>query len=468
MKRTACRILVLAGTVLGTGPVRADYPVVPAAPTAAAPVYPNLLIEVGADFLNSLAHRTDSKSDTINTNKEKIRTVGTQVTNIAVGVQTVPSAGYGHIDLVLTGVTNAHTDSQRGRVSLGNDVRISYCSRKAIIFDENGIRELPARTQPHLDMNHLRYLNADFRFPIRPLVKRIAYRAYNKQKPQLNAGIVKDAGQQLSKQFNEETDKQIKQINERYVKDFRAPMVERGVFPQRLRILTSEHQLGLRALLNDPTGKPAAFSAVPDVLGWPDLAVRVEESMPNNFAHVIFAGKTFTGEELDDEFNRLIGPFIGAVKTIESGDKPFTITFAKERPIEVRFYDQKFKITIRGEEYTSGTNDFDAMDTTAIYKLRKTDTGLVAEREGDLVVYPPGFRPGVDRLGALDKSLQQLLDRKFAKVFKPVFEMKEFKLPEAVASKDVFVTTQIASDNGWLTLGWRRAPTQTPAVANQR
>jgi hypothetical protein len=97
------------------------------------------------------------------------------------------------------------------------------------------------------------------------------------------------------------------------------------------------------------------------------------------------------------------------------------------------------------------------MDTKAVYKLRKTETGLIAEREGDLVIYPPGFRPGVDRLGAREKVLQQILDRKFGRVFKPTFESTEFRLPESLKVDIALHTTQVSSSQGWLTLAWRRA-----------
>lgn len=451
MSRTARRWIAVLGLAgLSVGSVLAQPPAAP------SPVYPNLLIEVGADFLKSAAARTETQSSPISTNKDGVQTRGIQTTTAHVSVETVPAATYGQLNLLVNGGTDACTDSRRKRITLGNAVHVDFCARLTIIVDEHGVRELPAASGARLARNDLRYLNADIPFPIRPLVKRIAYRAYNKQKPKLEAEIERQAKQQVDEKFREEAAKQIQRLNERYVKDFKEPMTERGVFPQRLRFMTSEHQLGVRALLNDPTGKAAAFQPVPDVHGWPDVAVRIEESILNNFTHAMFAGKTFTGEELDDEFNRLIGPLIGDVKTGEAGDKPFTITFPKEKPFEFRFFEQKFKITIRGEEYTSGGRDFDAMDTTAIYKLRKTDVGLIAERVGDLIIYPPGFKTGTDRLGAREKFIQQVLDRKFSKVLKPVFEMKELKLPEALQSKDVLVTTQVTSDKGWLTLGWRR------------
>ena len=145
------------------------------------------------------------------------------------------------------------------------------------------------------------------------------------------------------------------------------------------------------------------------------------------------------------------------VKTIGKDEKPFTITFPKEKPIVVHFFDQKMSVMIRGEEFTSGGRDFDAMDTTAVYKLRQTDVGLIAEREGGLKVYPPDYKPGKP-LSLREKTLQQLLESKFSAALPPKVEFKELKLPEPLNAKGVLVTTQVKSDKGWLTLGWRLRP----------
>lgn len=424
---------------------------------ATSPVYPNLLIEVGQDFLNALASRVESRTGDINRREDKTHTVGVQLTTVRVQVDLLPSSQNAQFYLILNGQTNAETDSRRGRIQVGLSTQVSYSSRKMLVVDENGIRESAAQTCPNLDFNCLKYLDADVCLPVRPVVKRLAYRVFDRQKPKLDAGILKSAREEVTKQFDDLAQKQLQQLNRRYLNDIKEPMTERGVFPQRLRLMTSDHQLGLRALLHDPLGQPMNFAPVPDVLGWPDVAVRIEQSLLNNFCQAMFGGKEFSGEELDDEFNRLIGPVLGEVRTADVGDRDFSITFAKERPIEFKFDQQKLTITLRGEDFTSGGRDFDGMDTTAVYRLRKTDTGLIAEREGDLSIYPPGFRPGVDRLGAREKVLQQILDRKFGRVFKPSFEAKELKLPAELKVNFVLVSTQVDADKGWLTLAWRRA-----------
>jgi hypothetical protein len=461
-RRIGRRIAICAAlSTLGFGVTQAQQP--------AGPVYPNLLVEVSNDFANAVAGAEPHvQSSPINQNQDKMRTNGCQTTQVWVSTRFLPSAKSARVEIIINGTTDAITRTTRGRVELGHTTHVSLSGDKILMIDENGLHEETGDANANLDMNRLNYLRTSFRFPIDPVVRRIAHRVYNKQKPKIDGEIQKQANQELDKQFRNTFAEKIQELNDRYEKEYRKRMTANGTFPQRIRLMTSETQLGIRALLNDPNGKPMKFAPVPDIYGWPDVAIRVEESLLNNFSQAEFASKTFTGPELDSEFNRLAGPVIGNVKTADVGDKDFSITFPKDKPIEFHFYEQKFKITLRGEEFTSGGKEYLAMDTTAVYKLSKTPTGLIAEREGDLVIYPPGFKKG-QRLSASDKVLQELLMRKFANVFKDKFELKEVKLPEAIKSAGVLVTTQVESNNGWLTLGFRRQPASTviPASATR-
>ncbi len=440
-------------SLLSLGITRAQPP--------AGRVYPNLLVEVSNDFANAAASAEQHcQTSPINQNQDKMRTNGCQTTRVWVSVRFIPSTENARVEVCLNGAADAVTKTTRGRIELGHTTHVSLMGDKILVIDENGLHEDNGNARANLDFNHLDYLRTDFCLPVDALMRRVAQRVYNKQKPKIDGEIQKTADKELDKQFTQTAADKIREINGNYQKDFRKPMQSKGVFPQRIRLMTTETQLGIRALLNDPAGKPMNFAPVPEIVGWPDVAIRVEESLFNNYSQGEFAGKTFTGPALDEEFNRLAGKVIGSVKTTDAGEKDFSITFAKDKPFEFHFYDQKFKITLRGEEFTSGGREFLAMDTTAVYKLRKTETGLIAEREGNLVVYPPGYKPG-QRLSASDKVLQELLVRKFGKVFKETFELKEVKLPEKIRNAGVLVTTQVDSNNGWLTLGFRRVPAST-------
>jgi hypothetical protein len=436
-----------------------------------APKIPNLLIEISRDFANAAAGSQPIDQTTpIQEQRGRLQVCGIQNTRATLAVEFVPSANTAVMDLLLYGHTDADTRATQGPVSLYLTTRVSYAGRKRIFIDENGLHDLyPADSCPQLDENTLNCLQTKFRGPLDPMVRKIAYRVYNKKKAEVESDIIRDARKTVNQQFDTSAVQEFAKANDRYEHDVRGPMLKRGIFPQTIKVLSSSEQIGIRALLNDPTGQRRVFAKVPDIAGFPDIGVRVEESLLNNASHSIFAGKKFTGEQLEKEFTTLLKPITGDVKMMDVGDKPFSITFPKEKPIEIHFEKQTVKVTIRGAEFTSGDTEYDGMDTTAIYKLSKQGDGLVAERQGDLIIFPPGFVPGKDKLGAREQVLRKLLERKFGRVLKPKFVMDPIEMPDALRQTGILSPTQVESDNGWLVLGLRRIPrpANLPAPAKE-
>lgn len=443
----------------------------PAQPPAqpATPNVPNLLVEISKDFANAFAGQSMDQTDPVQDRRGRMQLTGSSHTKSAVSVQFVPSSHSGVVDLMLSGTADANTTARQGRVYLNVSTGFSFWGTKRVIIDGDGIRACTAQACPKLEYNVLNCIGTSFRGPLDPLVRRIAHRVYRKQQPKIERDATKSAGDTIRKKFDERVVEQLDAANRKYYEEIRRPMERRGVFPQRIRVMTSEHQFGIRALLLDPLGKTQTFTTVPDIHGWPDVAARIEQTLLNNASQAIFAGKRFTGEELDTELNALLKPVLKEeIQSIDPGETPFSITFPKEKPFEFVFDKGMIRATLRGDEYTSGDRIFDAMNTTAIYKLIKTEKGFVLERQGDLQIFPPGFVLGKDKLGARQQVLRKLLEKKFGRVFKPKFEVDELKLPEELKNGGTLVSTQVQSDNGWLVLAWRRvapAPAGPPAVA---
>jgi hypothetical protein len=421
-----------------------------------SPIYPNLLVEVGLDFANAAGSQLIERCDPVDRPQGKIQIHGTAHTQAQVTFGFVPNYQMAVMEIYMQGATAASTTASRGKVDAHVATQLSYTGRKQVYLTENGFCGAPGETGASLDYNILTGVNTQFRRPLDPLVRRLVHRVYDKKKEQIDSQIYQSGSEELQKQFETNALKTLTEANARYYEKLRDPMTRRGIFPQRVRLMTSDHQLGLRSLLLEPTGKPQHFSPVPEIQGWPDLAVRVEESMLNNASHTIFAGKTFDGPALDKEFSTFLKPLMGApVETTEKGEE-FSITFPDEKPIEIHFRDQGFQVTIRGEEFSTERGAFEGMDTTGFYKLEKTDTGLIAKRQGELEVYPRDFKKGKDTLSLREKAMQELLKRKFGKVMKPEFVVDEIQLPEGARKAGNLVTTQVESNNGWLVLAWRR------------
>ena len=456
MSRRAVRGIagLLAGTCVLAAGLRADTP------RATVSVTPNLLVEVNRDLANAAAAaRPIDQTSPISERKGRLSINGAQHTQAIVGVEFIPSANGAVLELLLSGGTAANTNACQGPVCLNLTTRVSYYARLRAYVDQNGVQALTrAESCPSLDENTLNCLSTKFRGPLDPLVRNIATRVYNKKKAQIEADVLRDARKTINSEFDQSAAQQFAEVNGKYETKVRAPLVKRGIYPQHIKVLCSDTELGVRALLNDPTGKGRALAAVPLIEGSPAIAVRVEESLLNNATHTMFAGKKFTGEELDTEFNTLLKPLMGDVKTTDTTDKPFSITFPKEKPIEIHFNKQTVTVTLRGSEFTSGDTEYDGMDTTGVYKLTKTPKGLVAERVGDLEIFPPGFVRGKHKLGAREQVLRKLLEKKFGRVLKPKFEMDEITFEEPLDRMGVLVTTQVESDKGWLVLAWKRIP----------
>ena len=128
-----------------------------------------------------------------------------------------------------------------------------------VYADENGVQALTrAESCPSLNENTLNCLSTKFRGPLDPLVRNIATRVYNKRKAQIGADILRDARKTINNQFDENAAQQFADANGKYGPRC-APLVKRGIFPQHIKVLCSDTELGVRALLNDPTGKGRAL-----------------------------------------------------------------------------------------------------------------------------------------------------------------------------------------------------------------
>jgi len=142
----------------------------------------------------------------------------------------------------------------------------------------------------------------------------------------------------------------------------------------------------------------------------------------------------------------------------EADQPPWSITFAKRRPVELDVEDNRVKFTVRGSNYTSGDREFDAMDIWATYRIEPGHPGVRLIRDGDVQIYPPGFVPGGgEKLNVQQTSLRRILQKRFNKVFKEVVDVEPLKLPGELAKAGPLPIEQLdARKDGWVAAGWRK------------
>src|SRR5262245_4078747 len=179
----------------------------------ASPAIPNLLVEISRDCADAAGSQVINKSDPFQTTKDRMRLIGMQQTNATVNIRFLPSSDGGMVELVMAGGTHADTDVYRRKVHLNMTTEVSYWGTKRLFIDDCGIRDCPADTHPRLDLNQLNCLSTSYRYPIDPLVRKIAYRVYTKQKPKIDQGVLDDAQKELRKQFDGAAAEQLVRAN---------------------------------------------------------------------------------------------------------------------------------------------------------------------------------------------------------------------------------------------------------------
>jgi hypothetical protein len=201
-----------------------------------------------------------------------------------------------------------------------------------------------------------------------------------------------------------------------------------------------------------------APTAPPQIVGRPQIVLRLHESLLNNAAAGLIAGTTLDQRELQDFAEKLLGYVPERLKEDE-GQDPWTITFAQTDPVILQIDGNTITLTVRGERFTSGTKPYEAMDVTVRYLLEGTGRGLHATRQGEFEVFPPNFVPGTSpKLSLRQTLLRNLLIRRFGKIFSAEYVGQGLDLREPWNKVGTLYVTQLVADRGWLLLGWENDP----------
>jgi hypothetical protein len=101
------------------------------------------------------------------------------------------------------------------------------------------------------------------------------------------------------------------------------------------------------------------------------------------------------------------------------------------------------------------------MDIWATYAIGRAPFGIVLVREGDVQIYPPGFRPGTgEKLSPAETSLRRILQRRFDKLFKATIEIPDIEPTGQLATLGRLPMNElVARRDGWIMAGWRQAGT---------
>ncbi|MFM7136739.1 MAG: hypothetical protein ACKO1M_06685 [Planctomycetota bacterium] len=416
---------------------------------------PNLLLEVDESLLGRGVNRVVDETAPVNDVVLGTRVRGTGHTTGFITLDFLPSLDRAVVDLRLDATNHSRTRGGQGPVTVHTLGTTTINASKKVLIDEHGVTALPAEVHTDVDTQTAGIgVSAPFG---KRIIRKIATRKVAEMRPQAEAISAQRAEERVRSQFEAQTATPIAQASRDYQTKFRRRLMDRGWYPEMLHLNTDEQRMYVTAR-KSLADQVAAFSQPPAIDSDAVLAARLHESFFNNLAEQELAGRTLTKERLESELEKA-GRTIPESLESEQDQPPWSITFAKRRPVELKVGDGTVRLTVRGSGYTSGDREFDAMDVWATYRIESEAGRHRLVRDGDVQIYPPDFVPGGGKkLSVQQTSLRGILQKRFNKVFDEVIEIKPLDLPGELAAAGPLPLEQlVARKDGWLAAGWRKA-----------
>jgi hypothetical protein len=415
---------------------------------------PNLYLDIDESLLGSAVNRVVDERAPINDTVLGTRIRGTGHTTGLVLLDFVPALDQAIVDIALDATNHSDTRGSQGPVTVRTHGTTKVDARKRIMIDDERVSALPVEAHASTS-TRTAGIGVSKRFG-QNLIRKIASRKIAEMRPKAEAISEQKARERVRQQFDSQTAGAIAQAQSDYQAKFRRPLMDRGWYPEMLHLTTSDSRLSVvaRKALTDQI---AAFTPPPAVDPDAVMAARIHETLVNNAAEITLGGRTITQQFVEEQIKKNNGTLPEALGN-DPDQAPWSITFAKRKPLELDADDSRVKMTVRGTRFTSGDREFPAMDIWAAYRIEPTEGKIRLVRDGDVQIYPPGFVPGGgEKLTVAQTSLRRILQKRFGKVFKEVVDVEPLKMPGQLAGAGPLPMEQfVARKDGWVAAGWRK------------
>jgi len=415
---------------------------------------PNLYLDVDESLLGPAVNRVVDEHAPIDDVVLGTHVRGTGHTQGLVRLDFVPASDRAIVDIALDATNHSSTRGTQGPVTVHTRGTTKVDARKRIMIDDERLVGLPVEAHASTD-TRTAGIGVNKRFGKR-LIRKIASRKVAEMRPQAEAIAEDRARERVRHQFDTQTAGALAKAQADYQAKFRRPLMERGWYPEMLHLSTSDSRLSVvaRKSLADQI---AAFTPPPPVDPDAVLAARVHETLVGNVAEITLGGRTITQQFVQEQIRKNNGTLPESLAS-DADQPPWSITFAKRKPVELDADDGRVKLTVRGTKFTSGDREFPAMDIWAAYRIEPGPGTIRLVRDGDVQIYPPGFVPGgAEKLTVAETSLRRILQKRFGKVFKEVVDVEPLKMPGQLESAGPLPMEQfVARKDGWVAAAWRK------------
>lgn len=367
----------------------------------------------------------------------------------------IPDESAARFEILVNGVIHSDTVGFKGPARIYSKSETPFTARKSVVFTAEGLHFGDTACTAATDSD-IQDVDVTCRSAC---AERIAWRQAWKKKSAAEWEAARKAERRVSRRVEQEANPQLEHLAARYQDRLRQPLLERGLFPAKLDLRTTDAELQLSVLQLGHGGLSAHQR--PEVGKEGAIVIFAHQTWFNNLAEGMLGGMILKEERLQQTLRDLLGRLPEELKT-EPAEEPWTVQFPMRQPISVAFLDGRVIIAFRGETYWKGDRSYPGMDVRATYRIetraKENTPQIVLIREEPLSVFPPGFDPGKDRLSVRQQTIRRLLERRFEKIFRETIALEPIKLEGQWAKAGPLVVTHLEARQGWLTAVLDRAP----------
>jgi hypothetical protein len=428
----------------------------------------NMIIDASRDLASSAVYTTRATPEIVDEVINGAKVDGQGVSYSVSSALFLPDDRQAALEIVIDTRLATETQGVKDPVTTCNSTVAVIKVRKPVQITADGFSTQDACSAVSADLT-LKDLTTKFKGLLDCLVKRIAYKRYDKEFDQTRAETEFKMGRKANHKVDQEVGEQIARGQKEYMEQFSKPLKETNLFPDPLLFRTSRDVLTAIGRLADEKDPPV-IGPPPAVEGAPALAVRIHESLLNTAADRQYAGKTIRGSEVSTQLRQL-GIKSGSEKeTAPKGkNKEFEATFAREKPIRVALDHNTVRLTLRVANLRTDLspeadepNFTTRWETSVVYKLLDNGKGGIRlDRVGELKSVPldENYKPITTKLSGFQVVERQRLHAELSEeLFRKTLEIDELKPTGAMAKIGTLRSTQVGSAGGWLVLAWRRVP----------
>ncbi len=411
--------------------------------------HPNLTIRVGDSLVEEVIRRPVQRSRPVCDSILGTRLVGEATLDGELTGRLVASSQSAQIDLMLDADFHSRNTGYNGPVQLQTvgDGRVQVTRR--LVLDQSG---------PHFDttsgMAELDTRILCIQHPLK-LVRKIAAKKAAQQKPLSERIATGKLRRQVTREFLEETSDQLRQPADSPLRQAADIFDRLGLTPPDRDWQTSAEYLTVQ-IGQGSTSQVRAANPPPKLEGDYQLVVQLHESLIDNIASTVFAGRTMDQTQIQDLLGKVRPgqPEQAAPSPSDEEVEPFEIDFARLRPIILEAREGRLRVGVRGTRFQQGDRQLQrAIEITAQYQPVVGETGRVSlQRIGDVAV---GF-PGGGRLSISQVAIKSNIQRAFADIFPPQVLQVPFSVSLPTDRDWSLQTVQINADDAWLSVALQK------------